>query len=129
MARLAKEFGERGVQVLGVYSDPEVNAEVARTHAKEYGLAFPGLLDPEQKLGRAIGIRVTPEVAVLSPAGAVLYHGRIDDRYPPDGKRREKATTNELRDTLQAVLNGKPVPLAETKAFGCPLPKLARSKD
>jgi len=124
MERLAKSARERGIIVVGVYPDPSVDATAGQTHGKEYSLNFPRLLDPEQKLARALGVIVTPEVAVLTAKGERLYIGRIDDRYNADGKRRTEPTVFDLRDALEAVLAGKPVAVPQTKAFGCPLPKL-----
>ena len=52
------------------------------------------------------------------------YRGRIDNRYASDGKRRDDPTTHELVDALEAVLAGEAPAIAQTKAFGCPLPIL-----
>jgi hypothetical protein len=48
-----------------------------------------------------------------------MYLGRIDDRFPDLGVRREEPTTHELRDALDAVLAGKPVETPRTLAVGC----------
>jgi peroxiredoxin len=122
-SRLAKAFGERGVNLFGVQSDPEVTAAEQLEHAKEYGLAFPILMDPHQVLAKAAGIHVTPEAVLLAPDGKVHYRGRIDDRITEDGKRRDEPRIRDLQDALEAVLAGKTPPVAETKAFGCPLPR------
>jgi hypothetical protein len=67
---------------------------------------------------------------VLAPSGQVLYRGRIDDLYTLDGTRREAPRTRDLEEAIQAVLAGKPPPVAQTKAFGCPLPEPVKpSKD
>lgn len=124
MAALAKTARERGIVVLGAHPDPDVTAETGAAHGKEYGLGFPCLLDGRQTLARSLGVKVTPEVAVLSPKGEVLYLGRIDDRYSPEGKRRVEPTVRDLHVALEAVLAGKPVPTPRTTAFGCPLPRL-----
>jgi thiol-disulfide isomerase/thioredoxin len=123
MARLAREYDSHGVLFLGVHPDPDVSAEAAAAHARQYGLRFPTLLDPKQKLVRAVGARVTPEAVVLSPRGEVLYRGRIDDKYALDGKRRDEASVHDLDLALRAVLAGKPVAKAETPGYGCPLPR------
>jgi peroxiredoxin len=123
MARLAKAYEAQGALLWGVHSDPDLTAEDAARHAKEYGLRFPILLDPDQVLARRAGARVTPEAALLSPEGKVLYHGRIDDRYTADGKRRDEPRTRDLEAALDAVLAGKPVAQDETRAYGCPLPR------
>jgi peroxiredoxin len=124
MQQLAARYSGRGVACYGVHADPSVTAEQAAAHAKDYGLPFAILLDPEQALARMAGARVTPEAVVASPDGKVLYRGRIDDRYSLDGKRRDEPTTHELVDALEAVLAGKKPAISRTQAFGCPLPKL-----
>jgi peroxiredoxin len=126
MARLAKEYGPRGVLFWGVHPDPDVTAAAAARHAKEYRLGFTVLLDPGQTLASRTGVRVTPEVVVLSAAGQVLYRGRIDDRYSADGKRREEPSRKDLEEALRAVLAGKEPAAREAKAYGCPLPPARR---
>ncbi|MBX6313917.1 MAG: redoxin domain-containing protein, partial [Isosphaeraceae bacterium] len=125
MRRIAATYAPRGVATFGVHPDPEVSAEVAARHAAEYGLDFPVLLDPAQELVGAAGVRVTPEAVVLDPKGRVLYHGRIDDRVAPDGKRRDRPRTLDVEIALEAVLAGGVPPVAEVPAFGCPLPEPA----
>ncbi len=86
---------------------------------REFAYTFPYLLDPKESLAAFTGATTTPEAAVLSPHGELLYLGRIDNRLEDYGKLRVRATEFDLRDTLDAVLTGKPVPRARTKAFGC----------
>ena len=124
--RLAKVYEARDVAFFGVHPDPELTLAQAAAHAKEYGLRFPILLDPDQTLAKAVAARVTPEAFVLSPTGKILYRGRIDDRYSETGKRRDAPTRRDLVEALEAVLAGKTPIVAETKAFGCPLPMLTK---
>jgi peroxiredoxin len=97
-ALLAKAFGKRGVAFYGLHPAPDVTEEAAIKHAKEYKLTFPILLGPMQKVTKRAGVTVTPEVVVLTPAGRVLYRGRVDDRYsfdragPPASAKRDAAT-------------------------------------
>ena len=107
MARLAKEFGSRGVMFYGVHCDSDVTAEIAAAHAKDYGLEFTMLLDPKQVLPPQTGAKVTPEAVVLSPAGEILYRGRIDDRYAAPGKQRNEPTVRDLQAAIEAVLAGQ----------------------
>ena len=123
LARIAKEFAPRGISIVGVHGDPDVTQSMAAEHAREYGLTFPILLDPEQKLAQATGVATMPEVALLLADGEVVYRGRIDDKYSDNGKRREQPTTHDLRVAIAAVLADKRPDPATTKAFGCPIPK------
>ena len=121
---LATRYQDRGVVTLGVYCDPTLTPEAAAAHAKEYGLPFATLLDPEQILAHGCGVQITPEVVVALATGDVVYRGRVDNRYSLDGKRREEANVFDLESAIEATLAGKRPAVRETKAFGCPLPKL-----
>jgi mono/diheme cytochrome c family protein len=79
----------------------------SNAEARRSGLPFPVLLDSHQQLARYTGVETTPEAAVLSPAGELLYRGRVDAR---------------LGSALDEILAGKPVAVKFTKAAGCPIP-------
>jgi hypothetical protein len=57
---------------------------------------------------------------------AVLYRGRIDDRYAELGRERPTPTTHDLEDALKAAIAGKPVAVKETRAVGCILADLVK---
>jgi peroxiredoxin len=120
--RLESEFSKRGVRFYGVHTDSDTTVDVAATHAREFALSFPILLDPKQIFARTLGVRVVPEAAVLAPDGQLLYSGRVDDRYSLDGKRRDYPTQRDLENALANVLQGKKPAIARRPAFGCPLP-------
>src|SRR5262249_20332552 len=121
MTRIAREYEGRGVATFGVHPDPDVTPSVAASHAAEYRLRVPILRDPTQERAEAAGARVTPEAIVVDDGGMVVYRGRIDDTYAPDGKRRDKPTTRDLRDALDGLLAGRPRGPVVRPAFGCPL--------
>ena len=117
--RIREAYGGRGVGVYAVQADTTVaDAEVAR-YAKDYRYTFPLLLDPRQVLVRLTNATVTPQAAVLSPDGKVLYLGRIDNRVEDFGKHRPQATERDVWDALDTVLAGKPVARPVTKSIGC----------
>jgi thiol-disulfide isomerase/thioredoxin len=116
---MASEYGAKGAPFLAVFSDAAVSMDAVKKYVTDYSLGMPGLLDPGASLARQTGARVTPEVVVLSPGGAVLYRGRIDNRYVDWGKTRPEATEQDLREALDAVLAGKPVLHPVTPALGC----------
>jgi thiol-disulfide isomerase/thioredoxin len=119
MNRIDQAYAPRGAIFYAVQGDTTIPDEEVRRHAREYGYRFPALLDPRQILARLAGATVTPEAAVLSPDGAVLYLGRIDNRVEDFGKTRIEATEFDLRDALDAILSGRPVPHPRTRALGC----------
>jgi len=126
MTRLARKFRRRGIVFAGIHPDPEVTAATAAAHALEYGLPFPILLDADQRVARQVGVEITPEAVILLPDGQVVFRGRIDDRYSPDGRHRPEARVHELEDALEAVLHDEMPVIVQAAPFGCPL--VARAK-
>jgi thiol-disulfide isomerase/thioredoxin len=119
MNRIAAAYAPRGVAFYAVQGDATVPLDQVRAHVKEFGYTFPYLIDPEEALAAYTGAISTPEAAVLSPRGDLLYLGRLDNRLEDFGKERVRVTEFDLRDALDAVLAGRPVPHPRTKALGC----------
>jgi thiol-disulfide isomerase/thioredoxin len=117
--RIESAYASRGVAFYAVQGDATVADDEVRRHVKEFAYAFPYLFDSTESLAAFTGATATPEAAVLSPRGDVLYLGRIDNRLEEFGKERVQVTEFDLRDALDAVLAGKPVPHPRTKALGC----------
>ncbi|HXG48547.1 MAG TPA: redoxin family protein, partial [Methylomirabilota bacterium] len=122
ISRIIASYADKGVRGYVVYVESDLPVEKARQHARDFGYKTGVLLDPEHQLVRAAGARVSPEAAVLSPAGQVLYRGRIDDRVADFGKRRVEPTRRDLRLALDAILDGQPLPARLTRAVGCYIP-------
>jgi hypothetical protein len=121
--RLHEEFAPRGVQFYLVHTDPEVTAEAARAHAKEYEIAFPVLLDAVHRFVRHAGATRTPEAALFSADGQLQYRGRIDDRYADYGKRRAEPSTRDLKTVLEQLLSGQTITTPRTSVVGCHIPE------
>lgn len=121
---IVKDHAAKPLRFFIVHVDPDLTAAAAADHAKSYGFTGPVLLDAKHRLVKATGATITPEAAVLTPDGQIAYRGRIDDLYVDLGKRRVAPNQRDLRDALAALLAGKPVKEARTKAIGCPVPPL-----
>ena len=122
MNRIAAKYGAKGVRSFLVYVESDLGEAEARKHTREHQIGFPALIDRRQELVKVTGATISPEVALVSAQRRVVYHGRIDDRFVALGKRRVEPTTRDLREALDAMLEGKPVPNPVTKAVGCYLP-------
>ena len=120
--RIVADFEPKKIAFFIVHADPDVTADQAKTHAKEYGYTCPVLRDPTHRLVKRTGVTTAPEVAILAGDGKVAYRGRIDDWYVDYGKRRAEPTRRDLREALDAILRDVAVPNPTTKAIGCPLP-------
>jgi peroxiredoxin len=119
MRALQSEYGSRGVRLVAVNAnDAETHPGdsfdemVARAGAQDFNYDY--LHDPTQELARALGAERTPEVFLFDADRRLVYHGAIDDN------RDETAVTQHyLRDAIEAVIDGREPPLAETPAVGC----------
>jgi peroxiredoxin len=115
MRDLAAAYEKQGVMFLGINSNnTEPEAEV-RSHAKEHGLAFSIAKDPGNKVADLYDAKRTPEVFVVTPDGKLRYHGRIDD----NSEDAAQVKSPDLKNALDALLAGRSLEKAETKAFGC----------
>jgi hypothetical protein len=117
--KLQTTFGAQGVRFWLVYPNPNESSADVRTHLKTYGYAMPALRDPKHTLADAAHVTITPEAAVYDQHGALVYHGRIDDRYTSIGVERPAPTRRDLSDAIAATLAGKPVTPATQQAVGC----------
>jgi peroxiredoxin len=119
MNRMRAAYEPRGVAFYAVQADNTVPDPDVKKYAQEFNYSFPMLNDPRLTLARLTGAKVTPEVAILSPGGEVLYLGRIDNKVEDLTRPRYAATEPELRNALDAVLAGKAPKEARTRAVGC----------
>src|SRR5579864_142763 len=115
MNRLRATYEPKGVAFYAVQSDNTVSEAAVRKYAQEFQYSFPMLNDPRLTLARMTGAKVTPEVAVLSGSGEVLYLGRIDNKVEDLTRPKYAETEPELRNALDAVLAGKTPKEARTR--------------
>jgi len=104
LKKLAGDYTPRGVVFLAIdsnYNEPAAEVQKIRT---ERGVPYPVLMDGATgELASYFGASHTPEAYLITPGGVLVYHGNLDD----------------IGGAIDAVLAGKPVPKAETRAFGC----------
>lgn len=116
---LQRQYSRLGIRFIAWFPLRTDTPRAIRQFQTEYTLSFAGKPDSGARLARQLRVRVTPEVVVMQSNGRVRYQGAIDDWYVALGKHRSEATQHYLRDALDAVLAGKDVLIAETKAVGC----------
>lgn len=120
---LDKEYKEKGYPVIAINpnnpeSYPSDDFENMKIRAKEKGFTFPYLLDDGQKIFPQYGAKKTPHVFVLEKTekgNEVKYIGAIDNNYQDEASANEKY----VRQAVDALIDGKDVPVKETKAIGC----------
>lgn len=116
---LANQFGHQGVSFYAVNPNddqkyPDETLENMKKRAAEKDYPLPYLKDGDSKVARAYGARVTPHVFVVDATGTVRYRGYVDDSAKP-----AERTNEGLSNALKAMLGGRDIGTAETRAFGC----------
>jgi AhpC/TSA family len=118
--RLYHAYASRVAYYL-VYPDANESVVAIQKHLSDYAYTATALRDPRQSLVKLAKARVTPEAAIFSARGELLYHGRIDNRYVSFGKTRNRPTRQDLQAALEAALAGRPIKEVVAPAIGCSL--------
>ncbi len=128
--RLTSDYASRHVAVVAImpndpssinldelgYTDMGDSFEEMKVRAKEKKFNFPYLYDGlNEKVSLAYGPIATPHVFIFDKERILRYSGRIDNMEKPT----KTPTEFDTRNAIDALLAGKPVPVATTKVFGC----------
>jgi thiol-disulfide isomerase/thioredoxin len=118
---LAKSYRDLGVRFVAINPNGGESLAAMAAYAKQHELPFPFLRDEGGKISRRLMFSVTPEARVFTPAGEIVYRGRIDDRYRAGGGQPGAKIKRDLADALDQLLAGQPISQARTRTVGCPI--------
>jgi peroxiredoxin len=124
MEALQKEWTAKGVVWLSILSSaPGQQGNVSPSEENAYlkkmnAAPTAAILDPSGDIGRLYEAKTTPHIFVIDPAGKIVYQGAIDDK-PTTEQADLKGARNYLNEALNASMSGKPVPVANTRPYGC----------
>jgi thiol-disulfide isomerase/thioredoxin len=97
------------------YTDVGDSFDDMKNRAELRKFTFPYLYDGDkQEVSKAYGPVSTPHVFVFDKERKLRFAGRIDDNDDP-----EKVKSHDMRNAIDALLAGKPVPVETTKTRGC----------
>ena len=114
LKRMHKEFNDKHVTIVGVYSNENDSVQDVQEYLKRAEYPFPIVKDVDGSLARHLGATMTPQAHVIDTSGVLRYRGPIDDnRYVTRVKH------NYLKEAIVATLSGKEIQVKETPAFGC----------
>jgi peroxiredoxin len=124
MQRLQQEWTAKGVIWFTVISSApgqqgymtadQENAYVQQMKASPTAV----LLDPSGQLGHLYGAKTTPHMFIISPAGALIYDGGIDDKATTDVADISTAR-NYVSQALAESMAGRPVSTPVSRPYGC----------
>ena len=124
LTKLATDFGDR-VQILAIASNslithPQDGPENLSAQARKHGWSFPYLLDSDQHFAKALNAACTPDFFLFSRSRnlnqTLRYRGQFDGSRPGNNI---PVTGEDLREALNAVLEGKAVQTDQKPSIGC----------
>jgi len=137
LEKLVADFKGRGMAVVSInpnnpksvrydemgYTDMNDSLAEMKIRMQFRGFAWPYLYDGEtQEIANKFGVVATPHIYLFDQDRKLRYEGRIDDN-----QREDLVKVQDARNALDAMFAGKPVPVADTKAFGCTTKWLSKS--
>jgi peroxiredoxin len=121
LAKLTKEYQQRGVAVVGINSNdvsnfPDDSPAKMIEEAKFRGYSFPYLYDESQAVAKAYRAACTPDFYVFDQLSRLVYRGQMDSSRPGNDI---PVTGADLRAALDAVLANQPAPINQKPSLGC----------
>ena len=123
LGAVVAEYAGRDVAAVGICSNdldayPTDGLAGMAEQASRAGFGFPYLLDEDQQVAAAYRAMCTPDLFVYDADRRLAYRGAFDDSTPRNGR---PVTGALLRDALDRVLEGRPVPEPHRPSMGCSL--------
>jgi peroxiredoxin len=117
---LNEKYAPQGLPVVAINPNdasqyPDDSFENMKVRAKDKKFTFPYLYDETQEIAKTYGATKTPHIFVLDNKRVVKYIGAIDD----SPRKSEEVSKKYLEEALDAMLAGKKIENASTKAVGC----------
>jgi len=125
---LRDQYAAKGVEFMMLDSSLIDSRDDIAAEAKDYGYDFPILRDANQLVGEQLKVTRSGEAIIINPkTWRIIYRGPLDDRVTYE---RQKASADQTwaKDALEALLAGKPAPVAQVEPVGCLVDFPARDK-
>lgn len=121
IVNVARDYQAKGVSFVAISSNdvdnyPQDGPEKMKIHAEKEGYNFPYLYDESQDVAKAYDAACTPDFYVFDGERKLVYRGRLDESRP---KSDIPLTGKDLRQALDAVLAGQPIPEKQYPSAGC----------
>ena len=120
LIRLAAYAKNLGMNTVGINPNihpgyPEDAPEKMKEKIKEWGIHFPYLVDETQEIARLFQAQCTPDLYLFNAERKLVYHGRLDDHWQDE----KKVKREELKNAIDALVLGKPIPEKQYPSMGC----------
>jgi peroxiredoxin len=121
LAQLGRDYATRGAAIVAISSNdvenyPQDGPDKMMEEAKSAGYNFPYLYDATQEVAKTYRAACTPDFYLFDKDHRLVYRGQFDDSRPSNGL---PVTGKDIRQALDTMLAGKPVPAAQKPSIGC----------
>lgn len=121
LVSFANDYAGSDTAIVGISANdavtyPDDAPERLAAVARDRGYRFPVLYDETQEVAKAYTAACTPDFFLFGPDRRLAYRGRFDRSRPGSGAA---VTGEDLRTALDAILEGRPVEVAQHPSMGC----------
>jgi thiol-disulfide isomerase/thioredoxin len=121
LVQVAKDYQPKDVVFVAINSNdagtyPDDDRAGMKREAAAAGFTFPYLHDESQQVAKVFRAACTPDFFVFDRLGRLAYRGQFDSSRPKGGAAANGA---DLRQALDALLTGQPVPPTQRPSVGC----------
>ena len=118
IGRIAADFKERGLVVIGINSNesdnyPEDSYEKMQEYFDEWNINFYYLHDESQEIAKEYGAVCTPDPFLFDAELKLLFHSRIDSEHG------SKEGEHELYNAVEEFLDSGEINMEEQPSMGC----------
>lgn len=121
IGKLANDYQSKEITFLAISSNDAENypadaPQKMKELAEKLNYTFPYLYDETQEVAKAYQAACTPDFYIFDQNRKCVYRGQFDDSRPGNGI---PVTGNDLREALDAILDGNPVTEKQKPSLGC----------
>lgn len=118
---VARDYIPKGIAFVGINSNdpvayPEDSPDEMKRLAEAMDFPFPYLFDETQEVARQYSATCTPDLFVFDGERRLVYRGQFDASRPSNDI---PPTGADLRNALDALLAGRPIPPEQSPSVGC----------
>ncbi|MGF1538700.1 MAG: thioredoxin family protein [Elainellaceae cyanobacterium] len=121
LAQIGKDYQGEPLGIVAISANdaekyPDDAPDSLKAMAQELGFTFPLCFDADQSVAKAYTAACTPDFFVFDGNQKLVYRGQLDDSRPGNDK---PVTGKDLRQAIDTVLAGQPVPEDQQPSIGC----------
>lgn len=121
LARIGQDYSQQSLGIVAISANdvanyPDDSPEKLKQMAEELNFNFPVCYDESQEVSKAYTAACTPDFFLFDSDRKLAYRGQLDDSRPSTDI---PVTGKDLRQAIDAVLQGKAVDFEQKPSIGC----------